>query len=394
MSGAAWSPDGRFDGSDEGIRHLRYVGADKPSASLPVDALVRDYFSPGIAGSVLRGEALTGIESQVPASSSQTVGLSLQGNPGNAVGVALSVVGVAQKQGHASVRLFRNGLLVKRWQGVDLANSSGKITLTATVNLLPGTNHLLAYSYDDDGIKSADATVDCEGPKTVEPGTLHLLVVGINDYTNNSSLHLDHAEADAKLIGQIFVAQRAQINQEEQEMRLHPEVNYRREDRAKFERAAGPVDLTILPSDQASRKNILKNIGEIASRAHPQDTAIVFFAGHGVTRNSTFYFLASDVPQFDQHYVLDTVPEALIASGSISDKDLEAALDPLDVRSSAVILDAAAPARCCSLAQMCAEAPSMLTVLLNWLLKKASHCLPPLPAPQKQTRPLISVTAG
>jgi hypothetical protein len=170
----AWSPSGRFDGSDEGIRHLRYVAKDPSSAPHPVDGLVRDYFTPGLAGSVLRSIALAAIAPRDPASSGQTIGLSVTGTSGKSVDVAVNVI-AATKKGHASVRLCRNGLLVKRWQSVELTNTSGTVTLAATVNLISGMNHLLAYSYDDGGLKSADATVDCEGPKTVEPGTLHVL---------------------------------------------------------------------------------------------------------------------------------------------------------------------------------------------------------------------------
>jgi WD40 repeat protein/uncharacterized caspase-like protein len=336
----AWSPDGRFDGSDEGLKHLRYVADDKPETTFPIDALLRDYFSPGIAGNVLSDKTLTPTTPLIPASASQVVVMTLQGNPGTSVGVAISVAGTSGKGQHASVRLLRNGLLVKRWQDVGIPESSDKITLPWTVRLLPGTNHLVSYSYDDDGKKSADATVDCDGPKTVEPGTLHLLMIGINSYKNNPSLHLDHAEDDANLIGHVFAAQRAQINRQQQEMNSHPELKYSREDRAKMAQASGPVELAILLSDQATRKNILEKIGELASVARPQDTVVIFFAGHGITRNGVFYLPASDISPFDQHYALDTAPEETVASGSISDGDLEAALEPLDVSSSAVILDA------------------------------------------------------
>lgn len=336
----AWSPAGRFDGSQEGVRHLRYTGAESPSP-LAIDALVRDYYTPGLVGNILRGNVSVSapVGSGIPASSSQTVRLRQEGTSAQSVSVALDIMAI-DKKGHASVRLFRNGLLVRRWQSVNLANPTGAVSLATTVALLPGTNHLLAYSYDENGIKSSDAAIDCQGPLTVEPGTLHILSIGINHYQNNRNTHLNWAEADAQLIEQVLSAQRTQINREETEMSSHPEMKYSPADRAKFARASGPMDVTFLPSDQASRKNILSKVTEIAAKAKPQDTVILFFAGHGTNRNGTFYFLTSDIGAFDVQYGLDTVPVALLSQGSISDRDLETALDPVDAGSIAVIVDA------------------------------------------------------
>jgi WD40 repeat protein/uncharacterized caspase-like protein len=336
---AAWSPGGRFDGSQEGMRHLRYVSADTPSSSLPIDGLVRDYYTPGLVGKVLRDKTSASITSEVPTPTTQTVHLRQEGTPAQSVSVAIEVTD-SDKKGHTSVRLFRNGILVKRWQNVALANSTGITSLKADISLLPGANHLLAYSYDDNGIKSADAVIDCQGSRTSEPGTLHVLTVGINHYKNNRGTSLNWAEADANLMAQVLSAQRTQINRQEKEMSSHPEMKYSQDDRAKFARAAGPLDVTALPSDEASRENILSKIGAIVARAKPQDTVILFFAGHGTTRSGAFYFLTSDIAAFDSKYSLDTVPVDVLSRGAISDRDLETALEPLDAASIAVVFDA------------------------------------------------------
>jgi WD40 repeat protein/uncharacterized caspase-like protein len=335
----AWSPAGRFDGSQEGIRHLRYAPTGSSSAPLPVDALVRDYYTPGLVRNVLAGKVSAAVTVAAPPAITQTVQLRQVNTPAQSVSVAINVTD-ANKSGHASVRLLRNGILAKRWQNLDLVSSNGAISLTATVALLPGMNHLLAYSYDGNGTKSADAVVDCAGPQTVEPGTLHVLAVGINHYRNNRGTNLSWSEADANLISQVLSAQRAQINQQEQEISSHPEMKFSQGDRAKFARAAGPIDVTTLPSDDASRENILSKIQAIVTKARPQDTVVLFFAGHGTNRNGTFYFLASDIAAFDSKYSLDTVPVSVLSQGAISDRDLESALEPLDAGTIALIFDA------------------------------------------------------
>jgi WD40 repeat protein/uncharacterized caspase-like protein len=335
----AWSPAGRFDGSQEGIRHLRYSSADTSSSPVPVDALVRDYYTPGLVGNILADKTPLPVGSEALPSITQTVHLRQDGPPSQSVNITVDVTD-ADKEGTASVRLFRNGVLVKRWQNLHLTNSNGATSLNTIVALLPGVNHLLAYSYDANGTKSADAVIDCQGPPTVEPGTLHVLAVGINSYKNNRGTTLNWSEADANLMAQVLSAQRAQINQQEKEMSSHPEMKYSREDRAKFARAAGPLDVTPLSSDDATRENILSKIRAIVAKAKPQDTVILFFAGHGTNRNGTFYFLTSDIAAFDSKYSLDTVPISVLTQGAISDRDLEIALEPLDAGSIAVIFDA------------------------------------------------------
>jgi hypothetical protein len=212
----AWSPAGRFDGSQGGLRHLRYSSPDSSSSPAPIDALVRDYYTPGLVGNILADRAPLPVASGAPPSITQTVHLRQDGPPSQSMNVAVDVTDT-DKNGTASVRLFRNGMLVKRWQNVNLANSNGAASLSTTVALLPGVNHLLAYSYDANGTKSADAVIDCQGPPTVELGTLHVLAIGINRYKNNRNTTLNWSEADANLMAQVLSAQRAQINQEEKE---------------------------------------------------------------------------------------------------------------------------------------------------------------------------------
>jgi hypothetical protein len=63
------------------------------------------------------------------------------------------------------------------------------------------------------------------------------------------------------------------------------------------ERAKGlykAVHVTVLLDDRATRAGILAAVGEIAKKARPQDTLIVYQSGHGVAVGQRFYLIPHD----------------------------------------------------------------------------------------------------
>lgn len=65
----------------------------------------------------------------------------------------------ANGSGVRDVRLFRNGSLVKVWRGNVLANGSSSAAMETTVPISAGENKFTAYAFNQDNIKSSDATV-------------------------------------------------------------------------------------------------------------------------------------------------------------------------------------------------------------------------------------------
>jgi hypothetical protein len=59
--------------------------------------------------------------------------------------------------GARDVRLFRNGSLVKVWRG-DVLKGQTTTTLEAKIAIVAGQNHLAAYAFNHDNVKSKDAT--------------------------------------------------------------------------------------------------------------------------------------------------------------------------------------------------------------------------------------------
>ena len=94
---------------------------------------------------------------------------------------------------------------------------------------------------------------------------LHLVLVGINRYKNNT-LNLAYAEPDATGMKEFFRAEGVK--------RLFKEIH-----------------VYTLLDDQATGANIRRLFGEVEKKAQPQDTLLIYLAGHGDTVGDEWYFI-------------------------------------------------------------------------------------------------------
>lgn len=104
-------------------------------------------------------------------------------------------------------------------------------------------------------------------PASISRSTLHVVVVGINDYAE-SSMHLKFAAPDASAIGEL--------------------LRHRSND------VIENVHVTQLLNAQATRQGILAAIQDVATKARPDDTLAVFLAGHGTMVGQRYYFIPAD----------------------------------------------------------------------------------------------------
>ncbi|MCW0182156.1 MAG: caspase family protein [Zavarzinia sp.] len=88
--------------------------------------------------------------------------------------------------------------------------------------------------------------------------------------------------------------------------------------------------LTLLTDEQASRAAILDALDRLAADAGPDDTAVIFLAGHGVPIEGRYYFLPNDIAVKSR--------EAIQTRG-ISQDEIIAALGRLRAWRAAVVLD-------------------------------------------------------
>jgi len=163
-------------------------------------------------------------------------------------------------------------------------------------------------------------------------GTAYIIAVGINEYAN-PQYNLKYAGADAKSFAEEVRRQQTQI--------------------AGFER----VEVIELLDSNATKENILSVIKRLAGsepgpptlkagpadglkRAEPEDTVIIYYAGHGTAQQQRFYLIPHDLGYTGDRTKLTESGLNTILSHSISDVELEAAVEGLDAGHLLLIIDA------------------------------------------------------
>jgi uncharacterized caspase-like protein len=113
------------------------------------------------------------------------------------------------------------------------------------------------------------------------------------------------------------------------------------------------TEITSLYNEQATKEKILGVLRDLAAKVQPEDTVVVYFAGHGtvgsclsgatqqVNAKDRFYLVPHDlgyggaIPERCEQKMLDEV-----AQHSISDLDLEAAFQKIDAGQMLLVIDA------------------------------------------------------
>ncbi len=235
--------------------------------------------------------------------------------------------------GARDLRLFRNGSLVRVWRGDVLQGKGGKAVIETTVPLVAGENQLTAYAFNRDNVKSVDAELSLRGDESIRRrGKAYIVAVGLNQYAN-PSFNLRFAVADALVFGE--EVQRAQ---------------------AKVD-AYAEIEVVPLHNKDATKDNILlaiKRLGgdesplpagapaglEKLKPSRPEDTVIVYYAGHGLASQNRFYLIPHDLGYTGKRTGMDDASVRKMLSHSVSDRELEDALDGVDAAQIVMVLDA------------------------------------------------------
>jgi uncharacterized caspase-like protein len=217
--------------------------------------------------------------------------------------------------GARDVRFFRNGSLVKVWRG-DVLRGQKSVTLEATTPIVAGENQLTAYAFNRDNIKSPDAALTLNGADSLRrQGVAYVLAVGVNEYAN-TQYNLKYAVADAQDFAAELKLQQAKLN------------NYER------------VEVISLNDREATKANILKSLTDFSAKIQPEDALIIYFAGHGTAQQNRFYLIPHDLGYAGSRTQLDSVGLQNILAHSISDEELERAVEGIDAGQLALVIDA------------------------------------------------------
>jgi uncharacterized caspase-like protein len=206
------------------------------------------------------------------------------------------------------------------------------VSLEEEITVTAGPNRLVAYAFNRDNVKSKDAPLVFNGADTLKrKGTAYIIAVGVNEY-ENSQYNLKYAKADAQ--------------------DFSDEMRRRQTQLAGFER----VEVIQLLDQDATKANILAALKRLAGepsppslkagpldglkRAEPEDTVVIYFAGHGTAQAQRFYLIPHDLGYTGERTKLTEQGLKSIIAHSISDIELETAVENLDAGHLLLIIDA------------------------------------------------------
>ena len=347
--GGEWmvvTPQGLFDGTPPSWNQIlwRYNGDTFNVA--PIEWFFNEFYYPGLLSDVFSGKRPRVAQDVSKKDRRQpVVKLTLPGEPPAASGITQRTAKVRIEitdatpdrdnptgSGARDVRLFRNGSLVKVWHG-DVLKGQPRVTLEEEITITAGPNRLVAYAFNKDNVKSKDAPLELLGADSLKrKGTAYIIAVGINQYTNDQ-YNLKYAVADAESFAN--------------------EVRTRQNQIGKFER----VEVVSLVNENATKANILSALKRLSGepgaptlkatgsdaplkKIEPEDTVIIYFAGHGTAQAQRFYLIPHDLGYTGDRTKLNEKGLQEILSHSISDLELEQMVEGLDAGHLLLVIDA------------------------------------------------------
>jgi hypothetical protein len=210
----------------------------------------------------------------------------------NKTGVAeITVLANAPEDIVDEIRLFHNGKAITlATRGMFVTEGDGTEQKKYTVNLLPGQNNFRAVSLntqrtesDADEINVNYSVATNDAPVIIKPvnnngtivstinkdATLHLIVVGINEY-QNKTMSLNYAMADA--------------------------TSFKDELEKDAKTILTNIKTYFVTNSTADKTGITNAFKQVQQNAKAQDVFIFYYAGHGVIgKDKEFYLVPTDV---------------------------------------------------------------------------------------------------
>jgi WD40 repeat protein len=256
---------GLFDGSPEGRQTVAYRIGDGLMV-VPVDRFFQDFYRPGLLAAIWRGERLL-----------PTAGIGQNAAPlvrivsperGGSVDrrqVTMCVEVTDRGGGVKGPWVLQNGARV--FTEGHTTRKGGILQRTFQVALIEGVNRLeVRAASEDNSWESEPAVITLSYEQPLEEPGLHLLAVGVNEYAEGA-MRLNFAVPDAWAMANLFAR------------------------RGKVLYGDGKVHVTTLLDQQATTQGIEAAFRKISRKAEPQDTLVVFLAGHGTVLGQRYYFI-------------------------------------------------------------------------------------------------------
>ncbi len=266
------TPDGRFDGTPEGLKLLHYV---KGMEIIPLESTFEKFYTPNLLARVMAGEKFEPINISIntlklpPLVEIVTPENNLESRSKQ---IQVKVNVTDQGGGIDEIRLFHNGKLFETTQRGFKAVSKENIQ-EFTISLVHGMNTIKATAFNNERTEAIPDIIEINYSGEKATSKLHLLAVGINNYKNPRN-KLNYATADANSFKAIM---------EEGSKSIFAKYNS-----------------TFLKDNEATKATIINSFNNIVREAKQEDVFVFYYAGHGVMseeEESKFYVVPHDVIQ-------------------------------------------------------------------------------------------------
>ncbi len=312
----AVTPDGRFDGTDAGMKLLYYV---KDLEVIPLESFYERFYTPGLAARVMSGSAEVNVKqyamgNDIKLPPSVRIVSPTASDKFKTDQVEVVVEATDQGGGVDEIRLYQNGKLVSEEQrGFRQVQQAGeKVTKKYSILLVSGSNELKATAFNRDRTEAVPYAMSIELEKAISSSNLYLVAIGVNKY-KNEKYNLTYSVSDAEGFAQSVAAKSKGI--------------------------FSSIKTVMLKDEQCTKAGILSQLAELSKMVKPEDVLIFYYAGHGVmsegseSNPSEFYFVPHDVTKM---YGSD---EMLNQKG-ISASELRRALVSIKAQKQLIVMDA------------------------------------------------------
>jgi len=311
-----YTPDGRFDGTPEGIRRVHFV---KGLETFSLEAFYEKFYTPNLWARV-RDEKPSQV-SAINIARELTTPPRVQiisprsGAILDSERASLEVKIEDQGGGIDEIRLFQNGKLVSDLtRGIRVKKKTGhQTTHRFDILLIPGKNEFRVVALNTNRTESKPAVVTFNFKRRpASSASLHILAIGINKY-KNSVYNLNFGRPDAEAFARALENQGRAIFTQIVKREIYDE------------KAIKPV--------------IEQEIKHLINTAGPEDVFAFFYAGHGVMsldgtkEGADFYLITHDVTQLYGK-------GELLESKGISARQLKEWLKQIPAQKQVIILDA------------------------------------------------------
>ncbi|HSS22395.1 MAG TPA: caspase family protein [Pyrinomonadaceae bacterium] len=345
--GGEWmvvTPQGLFDGTPVSWNQILWRYNQDTFNVAPIEWFFTEFYYPGLLSDIIAGKRPRVSQDVSKKDRRQpVVKLSVPGlDPATAITSRTVKVRVditdapadkdnSQGSGARDLRLFRNGSLVKVWHG-DVLNGKPTVSLEEEITVTAGPNRITAYAFNRDNVKSKDAQLPLAGADSLKrPGTAYIVAVGVNEYSN-SDYNLKYAVADAQDFSDEVRARQTQLGSFAR-VEVVPLLNA---DATKANILSVLKRLAGAPAPPSLKANSSDNL----KAAQPEDTVIIYFAGHGTAQQQRFYLIPHDIGYSGDRTKLNEKGLAEILAHGISDEELEEAVEGLDAGHLLLVIDA------------------------------------------------------